>query len=110
MPVVRMDKLSAHENEDENGRNFDQDHDVVGLSGFADSSYQNDSEDHHYQKCREIKPKMPAGTVKVISCQVLQTGRQIGRRNPAQRRVESKPVEKTHQMRGKPDTDSHIAD
>ena len=82
MPVVRLDEAGCGDDEDEDGGDLDEDHDVVGARRLADAAHQDHRQDHHDEERREFEAEVPAGIVEIVARQVLQAGGQIGGRDP----------------------------
>ena len=110
MIVSRMDKAEAEEDKQQNGRNLDQYHDVVGPCGLAYTAHQHDGQQQHDQKRRNIEPSVPTRGIDVLALQVLQAKRQIRRREPLGRQRQSHPVQQRDDVRRKADADAHIAE
>ena len=54
-------KREANGDEDQDGDDLQQHHDVVGLRGFADAANENDGEDHDNDERRQIESEVPPG-------------------------------------------------
>jgi hypothetical protein len=63
MVVVGPDEGGAEEDEDQDGRNLDQHHHVVGLRRLADTAYQHHRQQHHDQEGRNVEAEVPARRV-----------------------------------------------
>ena len=58
MPVARTDVMRSGDDECKDGRDFQNDHSVIGFRRFADAAYQNHGQNHHHQKCGKVEAKM----------------------------------------------------
>ena len=56
------------------------------------------------------KPAVPAGCVDVVAGEVLQTLRQIGRREPLRIKVDAEPVEQVDNVRREAHRDAHVGE
>ena len=82
MPVVRLDEAGGGEDEDQDGGDLDQHHDVVGARRLADAAHQDHGEDHDDEEGGNVEAEVPAGLVEIVAGQILQAGGQIGGRDP----------------------------
>jgi hypothetical protein len=105
-----MNEAHAHEDESQDGRDFQQDHDVVGLRRFANAAHQHYRQQQHDEKRGNIEAEVPTGRVQRVVLQIGKAARQVGRRNPAQRGMPAKPVEGCGHVRGEANADGHVAD
>ena len=110
MPVVRLDEAGRGEDEDEDGGDLDQHHDVVGARRLADAADQDDGEDHHDEERGDVEAEVPAGIVEVVAGEVLQAGGQVGGRDPHERRMDAEPVEQIDDVGGEADADAHVGE
>ena len=60
MPVGRMNEARRKADEDEDGDDLQQDHDVVGLGRFADAAHQDHREEHHDDEGGPVEAEVPA--------------------------------------------------
>ena len=63
MPVVGLDEAGSGEDEDQDGGHLDEDHDVIGAGGLADTSHQQDGQQHDHHKCGNVEAVVPTGLV-----------------------------------------------
>ena len=75
-------KLSAEEDEDEDGGELDQHHDVVGARGLADAADEDDGEQKDDEEGGDVEAEVPAGLVDVVAGEVLQAVGEEGGREP----------------------------
>ncbi len=54
-------KRDAGDDKDQDGGDFEQHHDVVGLRGFADTPHQHDGQKQHDEKGGKLKPRCQPG-------------------------------------------------
>ena len=71
MVIARVNERRAGENEHQDGRDLDEDHDVVGLGGLAHAAHQNDGEQHDDKEGGDVKAEVPSGLVEVVAGEVL---------------------------------------
>ena len=64
--VRRVDEAEAGEDEDQDGGDFEQDHDVVGLRRLANAADEHDREEHDDKNAGMLKPKCQPGCVEII--------------------------------------------
>ena len=88
MPMAGMDKAGARHDEDQDRGDLEQNHDVVGSRGFADTPYQHDGQNQHDQKGGKIETQMPAWLVDSVALQVGEAGGQKGGRDPTRAGVQ----------------------
>ena len=110
MPVVGLDEAGAGNDEDQDGGNLDQHHDVVGAGRLADAAHQDHGENHDDEKGGNVEAEVPSGWIEVVAGQVLEAGGQIGGRDPHERKMEAEPVHEVDDMGGKADADAHVAE
>src|SRR5438874_550044 len=70
MTAGREDETRWVDNKDQDGDDFEQNHDVVGFGRFANAAHQDGGEDHHDDERRPIEAEMPAGSIERVSLQV----------------------------------------
>ena len=110
MPVAGLDETGCGDDEDENGDDLDEDQDVVGAGRLADAAHQHNGENHDDEEGGNVEAEVPAGRVEIVSGKILQTGGQIGGRNPLEIGVEAEPVQQRHNMGSEAHADAHVAE
>ena len=110
MPVVGLDEAGAGKDEDENGGDLDQHHDVVGAGRLADAAHQDHGEDHDDEEGGDIEAEVPAGFVEIVAGKILQAGGQISGRDPHQGWMEVEPVQQVDDVGGKAHANAHVAE
>src|SRR3984957_8481676 len=75
MPMSRMDEMRSGDDEDQDGSDFEQNHDVVGARGLADTPYQHDGQNENDEKSGKIEAEMPARLIDGIALKVGKAGR-----------------------------------
>ena len=108
MPVRRMDELRADSDEQQDGRDLEQHHDVVGLGGFADAAHQDHCKEHDDEESRDIETKMPAGRVDALPWRSCRPGGQVCGRDPTRIGMYAEPVEQVDDVRGESDADAML--
>ena len=110
MPVSGVDEMRSGDDEDQNRRDFEQNHDVVGARGLADTPDQHDGQNQHDEKRGKIEAQMPARLVDGIALKVGKAGRQKSRRDPTRAGMQAKPIHEIDNVGGKADAHGHVAD
>ncbi len=110
MIVRRMNKAHAHEDEGQDGGDLQQDHDVVGLRRLANAAHQDDRQQQHDEKRGNVEAEVPTRRIQRVVLQIGEAAGQIGGRDPAQRGMPAKPVERRGHVRRKTDANGHVAD
>ena len=109
--VVRgMDEAGAEADEEQDGGDLDQHHDVVGARGFADAADENDGEDEDDEEGGNVEAGVPSGSVDGVAGEVLQAERKVGGREPLGREMQAQPVEQIDDVRGEADADAHVGE
>ena len=110
MIVRGMNESHSYEDERQDGRNFQQHHDVVGFGRFANAAHQHDCQQQDNQKRGNVEAEVPAGRVKHVVLQIGESARQVRGRDPAQCGMPAEPVEGGSHVGGEADADRHVAD
>ena len=110
MPVVGLDEAGSGKDEDEDGGDFDEDHDVVGACRLADAADQDHGEDHDNEEGGNVEAEMPAGVVEIAAREVLESCGEIGGGDPHEGHVNAEPVEEVDDVRGEADADAHVGE
>ena len=110
MIVCGMNEAHAHEDERQDGGDFQQDHDVVGLRRFANAAHQHHRQQQYDEKRGDVEAEVPAGRVERVVLQIGEAAGQVRWRDPAQRGMPAEPVEGRGHVRGKANADGHVAD
>ena len=105
-----MDEAGAGDDEHQDRRDLEQNHDVVGAGGFADTPHQHDGENQHDEKGGEIETEMPARLVDGVALQVGKAGRQKRGRDPARAGMHAEPIHEIDDVGGEADAHRHVAD
>jgi hypothetical protein len=103
-----VDEAGAEADEEQDGRDLDQHHDVVGACRLADASDQDDREQHDDEEGGNVEAGVPAGRVDILAGEVLQAERKKCRRKPLGGKVDAEPVEQVDDVRGEADRDAHV--
>jgi len=106
--VAGMDELRAGENEDEDGPDFEQDHDVVGAGGFLDAVDEDDGDDKDDDEGGDVEAEMPSGLIENFAGKIGESAGEIGRRDPFEGRMDAKPVHEVDGVLGKADGYGHV--
>ena len=110
MVVRRMNEAHADEDERQDGRDLQQDHDVVGLGRFANPAHQYHRQDQDDQERWDVEAEVPARVVENVALKIGEAAGQIRGRDPAQRGMPSEPRERSFHVRGETHAHSHVAD
>jgi len=103
-----MDEAGAEGDEEQNGGDFNQHHDVVGARRLADAADENDGEQKDHEEGGNIEAGVPSGRVDRVAGEVLQAEREIRGREPLGREMQAEPVHQIDDVRGEADAYAHI--
>src|SRR5271155_5968443 len=105
-----MNKAQAEEDEEQDRRDLDQHHDVVGSRRLANAAHQDDWEEQYDKEGGNVESGVPTAGIDVLALQVLQAKWQVSRRQPHRRQRYSYPIQQRHQMSREAYADAHVAE
>ena len=103
-------KLRADADEDQDGDDLEQHHDVVGLGRLADAADQDHGEDHDDEEGGDVEAEVPAGRVEHVALQILRGRREDRRARSSAGGMDAEPVEQRDDVRGEADADGHVGE
>src|ERR1700753_1397896 len=109
MPVRWMNEARRESDENEDGDDLDQHHDVVGLGGLTNASHENHGEDHHDDECGPVEAEVPSGRVERVALKVAEAAGQVGGSNPAETRVDAEPIQEIDDVGREANANGHVA-
>ncbi len=103
-------KRAPGDDEYQDRGDLEQNHDVVGPGGFADTPDQHDGQNQHDKKGGKIEAQMPAWLVDRVALQVGEAGGQEGGRDPTRAGAHAEPIHEVDNVGGEANAHRHVAD